>query len=158
MRHARAAALDALEDILTALRGHEELRERKRGIFYRKSVAFLHFHEDPAGLFADVRLDGANFERYPVTSRKHQGDLLTRIRAVLYLRTRSIAHVESWVRLLDRQSRTRTLCPPYQDLDHHWAFELSRRVGRRGHARRHRRKDLPSQGGGCSAELRPRPS
>ena len=82
MRHARAAALDALEDVLTALRGHEELRERKRGIFYRKSAAFLHFHEDPAGLFADLRIDGA-FERFPVNTSRERRELRTRVARLL---------------------------------------------------------------------------
>ena len=82
MRHARAATLDALEDILTALRGHEELRERKRGIFYRKSTAFLHFHEDPAGLFADLRVGGA-FERFPVNTPRERRALRTRVARML---------------------------------------------------------------------------
>ena len=82
MRHARAAALDALEDILTALRGHEELRERKRGIFYRKSAAFLHFHEDPTGLFADLRVDGV-FGRFPVNTSRERRALRTRVARLL---------------------------------------------------------------------------
>ena len=82
MRHARTAALDALEDILTALRSHEELRERKRGIFYRKSTAFLHFHEDPAGLFADLRVGGA-FERFPVNTSRERQALRTRVARLL---------------------------------------------------------------------------
>ena len=82
MRHARAAALDALEDILTALRGHEELRERKRGIFDRKSAAFLHFREDPAGLFAELRVDGA-FEWFPVNTSRERRDLRTHVARLL---------------------------------------------------------------------------
>ena len=82
MRHARTAALDALEDILTALRGHEELKERKRGIFYRKSAAFLHFHEDPAGLFADLRVDD-EFERFPVNTSRERRALRTRVASLL---------------------------------------------------------------------------
>jgi len=82
MRHARAAALDALEDILTALRVHKELRERKRGIFYRKSTAFLHFHEDPAGLFADLRVDGA-FERFAVNTSRERRELRIRVARLL---------------------------------------------------------------------------
>ena len=31
------------------------LTERTPGTFYRRSRAFLHFHADPAGIFADVR-------------------------------------------------------------------------------------------------------
>jgi hypothetical protein len=44
--------------------------------------AFLHFHEDPPGLYADVRLDD-EFERVPVQTRLQQDDLLRRIRAVV---------------------------------------------------------------------------
>ena len=67
MRHARGAALDQLEPLLTRLRAFDALKERGRGVFYLKSKAFLHFHEDPAGLFADVRAaDGRDFERFKV--------------------------------------------------------------------------------------------
>ena len=62
MKHAGGEALDALEDLLVTLRRHEALSERKRGTFYRKSSAFLHFHEDPSGLYADIRV-GTSKER-----------------------------------------------------------------------------------------------
>ena len=66
MRHARPAALDALEPLIERLRSLP-LREKSRGVFYLKSKAFLHFHEDPAGLFGDVRTaDGADFDRFRV--------------------------------------------------------------------------------------------
>ena len=55
MKHAGAEALDVLEPLLARLRATGLLKERSRGTFYLKSRAFLHFHEDPAGLFADVR-------------------------------------------------------------------------------------------------------
>ena len=55
MKHASAAALDALEPLLSEVRRAVGLIERKRGIFYRRSRAFLHFHEDAAGMFADVK-------------------------------------------------------------------------------------------------------
>ncbi len=57
MKHAGETALNALEPMLAQLRGLEGIRERKRGIFYRKASAFIHFHEDPAGTFADLRND-----------------------------------------------------------------------------------------------------
>ena len=67
MRHARAEDLDLLEPLLARLRAFPALTERSRGVFYRKSQAFLHFHADPAGLFADVRtLDSPEFERIKV--------------------------------------------------------------------------------------------
>ncbi len=71
MRHATPATLDQLEDLLVRLREFEVLKEKKRGTFYRKSSAFLHFHEDPAGLFADVKLD-REFERFRVTTAKER--------------------------------------------------------------------------------------
>jgi hypothetical protein len=54
------------------------LRERHPGVFELKSRAFLHFHDDPSGIFADVRL-AEDFVRLPVTSRSQQADLLERI-------------------------------------------------------------------------------
>jgi hypothetical protein len=54
MRHARDSDLDRLEDLLAQLRTLPGLTEKKRGVFYRKSRAFLHFHEDPKGMFADI--------------------------------------------------------------------------------------------------------
>lgn len=67
MRHARDEALDQLEPLLARLRRIDGLREKSRGIFYRGSRAFLHFHEDPAGIFADIRCaDGRDFDRVKV--------------------------------------------------------------------------------------------
>jgi hypothetical protein len=68
--------------LIGALRETPGLREKKRGTFYRGSKAFLHFHEDPAGLFADVRLDD-DFERVEVSQASEQKRLLRRIRRVL---------------------------------------------------------------------------
>jgi hypothetical protein len=76
-------ALDRLEPLLLALRGVEGLVEKKRGVFYRKSRAFLHFHEDPEGLFADVRLEGADFARLRVTTQREQRALLRAIERAL---------------------------------------------------------------------------
>ena len=68
MKHAGADALDALEPVLEQLRALACLKEKNRGTFYRKSKAFLHFHEDPAGLFADLKM-GDDFVRLPVNNR-----------------------------------------------------------------------------------------
>src|SRR5262249_15965997 len=82
MKHAGQAALDRLEPFLPHLRELEELREKSRGVFYRQGRAFLHFHEDPKGLFADVRL-ADDFERLEATSIAQRAVLLRRIRAGL---------------------------------------------------------------------------
>jgi hypothetical protein len=75
MRHAGAEALSTIEDVLASIRTFDVLTERKPGIFYRKSVAFLHFHEDPAGMFADVKL-GRRFERFAVNTREERDLML----------------------------------------------------------------------------------
>ena len=80
MKHATAAGLDELDDVLRALRGVDGLRERSRGVFYRGSRAFLHFHEDPSGMYADVRL-GADFQRMRVTTKAERKRLLSVVRA-----------------------------------------------------------------------------
>ena len=67
MKHATASSLDQLDPLLGQLRDIAGLKEKQRGIFYVKSKAFLHFHEDPAGLFADLRV-ARDWERYPVTT------------------------------------------------------------------------------------------
>ena len=63
MKHAGAGALRALDPVLKAVRALPGLRERKPGTFYRKSAAFLHFHEDPDGLFADLKV-GSSWKRF----------------------------------------------------------------------------------------------
>ncbi len=79
MKHATAAALDRLTGLLADIRQFELMKEKSRGVFYCRSQAFLHFHEDPAGLFADLRI-GSDWERMPVNSRRDQAKLLQRIR------------------------------------------------------------------------------
>jgi len=84
VRHAGPAALDVLEPLLAALRALPGLNENRRGVFYAKRRAFLHFHEDPAGLFADLR--GAaetDFERFDVTGAEGRARLLEAARARL---------------------------------------------------------------------------
>ena len=67
MKHAGAEALNQLEPLIGRVRALPGLKEKSRGVFYLKSRAFLHFHEDPKGLFADVRTaDGKDFERFRV--------------------------------------------------------------------------------------------
>ncbi len=82
MKHATPIALDALEGVLARLREIDGLTERKRGVFYRKSSAFLHFHENPAGFFADVRV-GPVWERLPVNGAKERRAPLTTIKGCL---------------------------------------------------------------------------
>lgn len=77
MKHAGSQALDRIEPILAELRKLGGLKEKTRGVFYRGSVAFLHFHEDPAGMFADLKT-GEEFERLPANTRAEIATLLDR--------------------------------------------------------------------------------
>lgn len=79
MKHAGPAALDRLEPLLEQVRALPGLKETSRGVFYRKSKALLHFHEDPAGLFADVRFEGTEFERLRVETVEEQAVLLAMV-------------------------------------------------------------------------------
>ena len=77
MRHARDQDLDRIEDLLVLLRALPGLVEKKRGVFYRKSRAFLHFHEDPKGMFADISDPD---ERIDVTDAARQAGLMAAAR------------------------------------------------------------------------------
>jgi hypothetical protein len=78
MKHAGPSTLARIAPLLEKLRARPVLRERRPGIFELKSRAFLHFHDDPTGVYADVRL-ADDFVRMPVTSLSDQADLLERI-------------------------------------------------------------------------------
>jgi hypothetical protein len=65
LKHADVRALEAVSDLIENLRRRSNLVEKKLGIFYTKGRTFLHFHKDPAGLFADLR-EGDEWQRYPV--------------------------------------------------------------------------------------------
>ena len=83
MKHATASALQSLAPLLKTLRSLSGLTERRPGIFHLRSAAFLHFHEDPAGLFADAKLGLTEFERWPVNTSDEQAELLRRVRSTL---------------------------------------------------------------------------
>ncbi len=75
MKHAGAGALEALSDLLENLRVRTALVEKRPGIFYVRGRAFLHFHEDRAVLFADLRQQG-DWQRLPVNSSEERARLL----------------------------------------------------------------------------------
>jgi hypothetical protein len=78
MKHASNATLQSLAALLDEIRKRSPLKEKKLGIFYLKSRSFLHFHEDPAGLYADLG-SGADFDRYPVNTEREWKALLAAI-------------------------------------------------------------------------------
>jgi hypothetical protein len=63
MKHATSTALTGISARLDQIRLKAGIKEKKLGIYYRRSKPFLHFHEDPAGLFADLN-PGTGFDRF----------------------------------------------------------------------------------------------
>jgi hypothetical protein len=82
MKHAGAEALDRLEPLLAQIRLLPKLKEKKRGLFYLGGRSLLHFHEDPAGLFADLAWRGQD-TRLRVSEPGEQQRLLQAIEAVV---------------------------------------------------------------------------
>lgn len=78
MKHADPKTLSKLTALLKGLR-KLPLKEKSPGVFYYRSRAFLHFHDDEAGIFADIRLTG-DWERYCVSGKTAQADLLAQAR------------------------------------------------------------------------------
>jgi hypothetical protein len=82
MKHATQEALVRLDDLLEQVRQLSGLKERTPGAFYAKGSGFLHFHEDPAGFFADLKERG-DWVRYPVNTKTEKKRLIERARTVL---------------------------------------------------------------------------
>ncbi len=83
MKHASADTRARLAPLLALLRNLPGLVEKSPACFYRRGQAFLHFHDDPAGVFADVRLKGPDFTRLRVSTDHEQAWLLAAVRQVL---------------------------------------------------------------------------
>ena len=77
MKHAGPEALNTLNELLSTIRARG-LNEPRPGSFYRKGKAWLHFHEDKAGLFADIRV-GTEWERFRVSETEERAALLSLI-------------------------------------------------------------------------------
>jgi hypothetical protein len=82
MRHAGPATLATIAPLLERIRRHPELAERSPGVFWRRRQAFLHFHEDPAGLFADLKV-GRRWHRFPLGRPVGEAKLLARVARLL---------------------------------------------------------------------------
>ena len=83
MKHAGADTLKALDSVLREIRKYDVLIEKTPGSFYLRSKAFLHFHEDRAGVFVDLKEDLLTFTRYRATTRGDQRNLVDRVEQCL---------------------------------------------------------------------------
>lgn len=82
MAHASDVTLDVLEPLLEQVRQWPQLNEKKRGVFYYKSAAFLHFHEYGERIEADLKQHG-DWQSYSVQTIAQQQELLKNIRTTL---------------------------------------------------------------------------
>lgn len=80
LKHAGPETIDRLEPLLAELRQIAGLVEKKPGVFYRKSKAFIHFHEDPSGIHVDLRLHD-DFERRRVETEQEQTAFLKEVKS-----------------------------------------------------------------------------
>ncbi len=78
-KHAGEEALDQLDGLIARPRKLQGRSEKKRGVFYHRSKAFLPFNEDAAGLFVDLG-QGDKFVRYRVQTVKGRARLLAMAR------------------------------------------------------------------------------
>jgi hypothetical protein len=77
MAHASPEALKSLLPLLRQLREIKGLTEKQPGIFYLRSNAFLHFHDDQGTLYADLKkAGGMGFERYALDTPSQQRKLV----------------------------------------------------------------------------------
>jgi hypothetical protein len=81
VKHATVPALATIGPLLDDIRRRPGLVERKTGVFYRRGRAFLHFHEDKAGLFAD--LGGEEWVRFALATAAERDGFLAALDAAL---------------------------------------------------------------------------
>ena len=78
----KSSTFKDLTPLLDVLRAHPALREARPAAFHLNGRNFVHFHEEPEGVFADVLLTNGRV-RMPVSSPAEQAELLERIDHVL---------------------------------------------------------------------------
>jgi hypothetical protein len=78
----KSATLERLQPLLSLLRDHPALREVRPAEFFLAGRDFLHFHEQPDGVVADVRVNAGRIQM-PVTTPAQQAELLERIGDIL---------------------------------------------------------------------------
>ena len=75
MKHATPKALAQIGSLLGGLRRLPDMVERRPGVFYVKGKAFLHFHEDPKGIFADIKIRN-DWKRFAVDGARDRSEVL----------------------------------------------------------------------------------
>lgn len=84
MKHAGPDTMKRLAPLLRRLRTMPGLKEPRPGVFYRRAKAFLHFHDDPSGLYADLRMEPqGQFERFKIDEADQGAALIDLIESAL---------------------------------------------------------------------------
>jgi hypothetical protein len=81
VKHAGERALATIAAQPVQIRAFN-LKERSPGVFYFKSKPFLHFHDDPSGIYADIRVE-IDWERFAINDPVEWRKLLRRINDAL---------------------------------------------------------------------------
>ena len=74
----KTSTLEHLAPLLVVLRGYSSLREVQSTVFHLDGRDFIHFHETPDGVVADVRLAKGQV-RVQASTEAEQAELLERI-------------------------------------------------------------------------------
>lgn len=88
MAHTKPEQLKDLELELDALRALENVREKSKGVFYFKSLPFLHFHDKDGARWADLKLKGGGWKKLEI------GFDAGKAERVKFLRDAKAAHAE----------------------------------------------------------------
>lgn len=78
MKHASSETIKSIEQYLVNIRKLKNLKEKKEGTFYKKSSAFLHFHEDKELLFADLKINN-QWQRFSLNNQHEWDNLISHI-------------------------------------------------------------------------------
>ena len=81
MKHATEETLKGLGPLLKEIRDMDGVAERKFGVFYLGSSAFVHFHESDENVCGDIKV-GSDWERYPIDTVAQRRKFVRRVRAV----------------------------------------------------------------------------
>ncbi len=83
MKHASKNTIQRLAPFLEQVRRLPSLKEKKPGVYYLRSKAFMHFHEEGVEIYADVRLTQPGFDRFHCSTKQQQQELLRLIAKAL---------------------------------------------------------------------------
>ena len=73
MAHTKPEMIEDLILELNAIRNLDGIKEKSVGIYYYKSIPFLHFHDKNGDLWADVKTPGG-YKRVDITFRAKNSD------------------------------------------------------------------------------------